>query len=235
MPAGKLLGFLTSERSIEANLEKIMPIKHMRKPARLHDVQKFTSCLASVSRFLSRLGKRALPLYQLMKKMSPFEWNDQANKAFRDLKRMLSTAPVLAAPADKQPLLLYIAATSGPVSMVLVVERQEKVKIQSIQRLVYYLSEVLSSSKQNYPHYQKMCYSVYLTAKKLKHSKMHSGLGVGIVLPSPKGDRLRYALQIHFATSNNVAEYEALVHGLQLAKELSIRRILCYDDSDLVV
>ena len=66
-------------------------------------------------------------------------------------------------------------------------------------------------------------------------SKMRSVLGAGIVLSSPKGDRLRYALQIHFAASNNVAEYEALVHGLRLAKELVIRRILCYGDSDLVV
>ena len=42
-------------------------------------------------------------------------------------------------------------------------------------------------------------------------------------------------LQIHFAASNNVAEYEALIHGLRLAKELGIHRILCYGDSDLVV
>ena len=66
-------------------------------------------------------------------------------------------------------------------------------------------------------------------------SKMRTGLGAGVVLTSPKGDKLRYTLQIHFAASNNVAEYEALIHGLRLAKELGIRRILCYGDSDLVV
>ena len=66
-------------------------------------------------------------------------------------------------------------------------------------------------------------------------SKMRGGLGAGIVLTSPKGDRLDYVLQIHFTASNNVAEYEALVHGIRLAKEMGIRRILCYGDSDLVV
>ena len=101
--------------------DRIKAIEHMRKPARLCDVQKFTGCLASVSRFLSRLGERALPLYQLMKKTSPFEWNVKADEAFQDLKRMLSTAPVLAAPTDKELLLLYIAATSREVSTVLVV------------------------------------------------------------------------------------------------------------------
>ena len=66
-------------------------------------------------------------------------------------------------------------------------------------------------------------------------SKMRTGLGAGVVLTSPKGDKLKYVLQFHFAASNNVAEYEALIHGLRLAKELGIRRILCYGDSDLVV
>ncbi|KAK1601714.1 hypothetical protein QYE76_019023 [Lolium multiflorum] len=59
-------------------------------------------------------------------------------------------------------------------------------------------------------------------------------LGAGIVVTSPKGDRL-YVLQIHFAASNNVAEYEALIHGLKLAKEIGVRRILCFGDSDLVI
>jgi ribonuclease HI len=66
-------------------------------------------------------------------------------------------------------------------------------------------------------------------------SKMLGGLGAGVVFTSPKGDNLQYVLQIHFRASNNVAEYEALVHGLKLAKEIGIRRILCFRDSDLVV
>jgi ribonuclease HI len=66
-------------------------------------------------------------------------------------------------------------------------------------------------------------------------SKMRGGLRDGIVLISPKGDKLHYVLQIHFAASNNVAEYEALIHGLKLAKEIGIQRILCFGDLDLMV
>jgi ribonuclease HI len=66
-------------------------------------------------------------------------------------------------------------------------------------------------------------------------SKMPGALGAGVVLTSPKGDKLLYVLQIHFSVSNNVAEYEALVHGLKLDKEIGIRRILCFGDSDLMV
>jgi ribonuclease HI len=60
-------------------------------------------------------------------------------------------------------------------------------------------------------------------------------LGAGVVLTSPKGDKLQYVLQTHFRASNNIAEYEALVHGLKMAKEIGIQRILCFGDSDLVV
>ncbi len=80
---------------------------------------------------------------------------------------MLATAPVLASPLSKEPMLLYIAATNRVVSAVIVVERDEEGK--SVQRPVYYLSEVLSASKQNYPHFQKVAYGVYMAAKKLKH------------------------------------------------------------------
>ena len=45
---------------------------------------------------------------------------------------------------------------------------------------------------------------------------------------------MSYVLQIHFDRTNNVAEYEALLHGLRVAKEMNIKRIHCYGDSDLV-
>ena len=73
------------------------------------------------------------------------------------------------APREKEPLLLYIAATPQVVSLVLVVERDEEGKIHGVQRPVYFLSEVLSPSKQRYPHYQKIAYGVFMSARKLRH------------------------------------------------------------------
>jgi ribonuclease HI len=51
----------------------------------------------------------------------------------------------------------------------------------------------------------------------------------------PLPDANYWRMQIHFAASNNVAEYEALVHGLKVSKDIGIRRIICFDDSDLVI
>jgi hypothetical protein len=109
-----------------------------------------------------------MPLYQLMKKMDHFVWSQRADEAFNDLKRALSTAPMLAVPASREPMLLYMAATPRVVSVVIMVERTEEGKELPVQRPVYYLSEVLTLSKQNYPHYQKVAYVMYMAARKLK-------------------------------------------------------------------
>ena len=75
-----------SARGIEANPEKIAAIDNMRHPRNIKDIQKFTGCLASLSRFISRLGEKALPLYHLLKKTDKFDWSEAADAAFKELK-----------------------------------------------------------------------------------------------------------------------------------------------------
>jgi hypothetical protein len=129
----------------------------MGKPTKLHDVQKLAGRVAALSRFVARLGEKALPFYALMKKSDDkFEWTEEADAAFAQFKKVLSTPPVLVAPKEKEPLLLYIAATHQVVSTILVVEKREEGKAHGVQRPVYFISEVLSPTKQRYPHYQKL-------------------------------------------------------------------------------
>jgi hypothetical protein len=67
-----LLGFIVSERGIEANLKKITTITKMGPIRDLKGVQRVTGCLAALSRFILRLGEKALPLYRLLKKSEHF-------------------------------------------------------------------------------------------------------------------------------------------------------------------
>src|SRR5438105_15774333 len=96
--AGKLLGFLVSNRGIEANPDKIRAIERMRPSAKLKDMQRLTGCMVALGRFISRLGERGLPLFKLLKKADRFEWNQEAEQALEDLKEYLSSPPVLTAP-----------------------------------------------------------------------------------------------------------------------------------------
>ena len=80
--------------------------------------------IASLSRSIRPLGEKAIPLYQMMKKTYHFVWINAADQAFEALKKQLAEPPVLAAPIDKDPLLLYVAANSRAVSVAIVVERR---------------------------------------------------------------------------------------------------------------
>ena len=66
-------------------------------------------------------------------------------------------------------------------------------------------------------------------------SVMAPGSGAGVVLISPDGSRLRYAIHLHFLASNNTMEYEALISGLRIAIELDAMRLYIRGDSELVI
>jgi ribonuclease HI len=67
-------------------------------------------------------------------------------------------------------------------------------------------------------------------------SKIIQGAGAGVVLISPQGDKLKYVLRMSFPqASNNEAEYEALLHGMKIAKACGATRLKIFGDSNLVI
>jgi len=130
-------------------------------------VQSVTGCLAALRRFISRLGEKVLPLYQLLKKVERFSWTPEAEEALEKLKKTLTSAPVLVPPQPAEPLLLYVASTTQVISAAMVVERQEEGHALPVQRPVYFVSEVLSETKVHYPQIQKLIYAVILARRKL--------------------------------------------------------------------
>ena len=78
--------------------------------------------MAALSRFISRLGEKALPLYHLLRRTEHSVWTDAATARLVEIKTLLESNPVLAT----HQVLLYISATHKVVSAVLVVERDEE-------------------------------------------------------------------------------------------------------------
>ena len=85
-----LLGFIVSEHDIEANPEKISAIARMGSIQNIKGVQRVTGCLATLSRFISCLGERGLPLYRLLKKSDRFEWTAKAQEALDMVKQFFN-------------------------------------------------------------------------------------------------------------------------------------------------
>jgi hypothetical protein len=123
VPQGKLLGFIVSHHGIEVNSEKINTITAMEAPRMIKDVQKLTSCMVALSRFISRFGERGLPFFKLLKLHEKFQWTAEANQVLQDLKHHLQSPPILTAPQPGENLLLYITATTHVVSTEIMVER----------------------------------------------------------------------------------------------------------------
>ena len=92
------MGFLVSHRGIEANPEKVKTIEDISPPQTLKEMQKLAGRVTALGHFISKLGERALPFFKLMKKKGPFEWTPEADRAFQDLKRYLTSPPVMVVP-----------------------------------------------------------------------------------------------------------------------------------------
>ena len=103
--------------------------------------------MAALSRFISRLGEKALPLYCLLRRTDNFEWTDAATAGLEDIKALLASNPILAAPNAGEPMLLYISATHQVVSAVLIVE-QNRTDTNSRSRSRY-ITYPLSSHHAN--------------------------------------------------------------------------------------
>jgi len=118
--AGMFLGFMLTERGIEANPDKCAAIIAMRSSASVKEVQQLTGCMAALSRFVSADGDKGHPYFQCLKRNNHFVWTEECETVFLKLKEYLATPPVLCKPQTGVPLRLYFAVTEWAISSVLV-------------------------------------------------------------------------------------------------------------------
>ncbi|XP_073033913.1 uncharacterized protein [Primulina eburnea] len=160
--SGKFLGYMVTERGIEANLEKVQAIQNMVSPQGPKDVQQLTGRIAALARFISRSAHRSLPFFQTLRKVKKFEWDPACEKAFEELKRYLAELPVLAKPVAGETLWVYLSATEGAVSSVLVKSEG------SVQQPVYYVSHALKGVESRYSGLEKLALALVVTARRLR-------------------------------------------------------------------
>ena len=120
--SGKFLRFMVSHWGIEANPNKIQAILDMKPLRNIKEIQSLTERVAALNRFVFKATDKCLPFFKVLKKA--FEWTDECQKAFQDLKTYLITAHLLSLSVLGE-LYLYLAVTPHVVSSALVREEEK--------------------------------------------------------------------------------------------------------------
>ena len=158
--SGKFLGFMVSQRGIEANPEKVQAIINMVSPWTVKEVQKLTGRIATLNKFVSRATDKCLPFFKTLKQA--FAWTDECEEAFQDLKRYLSNPPLLSQSKEGENLYLYLAVSTTAVSATLIREEAKK------QLSVYYVSQAFQGAESNYPRIEKIAFALIVASRKLR-------------------------------------------------------------------
>ncbi|GKA97831.1 reverse transcriptase domain-containing protein [Tanacetum coccineum] len=218
-------------------------------------MQNLNKKIAALSRFLSKSAERTLPFMKTLKNCTSgkmIQWTKEADEAFRRMRECLESLPTMVIPTKGETLTMYLATSKEIVSAVLMAEKGKK------QIPVYFVSRTLYGAELRYPELEKLILALVYAARKLRREAKNEEVkrkeqepknawklfsdeasssdssGAGLMVVSPEGKEYTYALRFEFETTNNEAEYEALLAGLRIAKETKIQELIIFVDSQLV-
>ena len=106
---GKFLGYMITHRGIEVNPDQISAIECLKSLSNPKEVKVLTGMLTALNQFISKFADRCCPSYQLLKKWKEFQWIEECEKAFQDLKEYLMQALMLSAPEPSKDLFTYLS------------------------------------------------------------------------------------------------------------------------------
>ena len=118
----KFLGFMVSQRGIEANLDKVKVVIEIKSPKTMKEVQSLTRKIAALNRFISRATDKCMPFFKVLKKA--FQWNDECKEALAKLKVYLTKPPLLSLSVIGEKLYLYLIVSNTAMSSALIREEE---------------------------------------------------------------------------------------------------------------
>ncbi|GKA73323.1 reverse transcriptase domain-containing protein, partial [Tanacetum coccineum] len=203
--------------------------------------------------FLSKSAEKSLPFFKTLKvclEKKDFTWTKEADKAFEEMKKYIEKLPTLVAPKAGESLIVYLVAFQECISAVPMAERGKD------QRPIYFVSRVLQEAELNYPMMEKLVLALIHAArhflaetkeedkeadfqeqneKKSSGWKLYTdeslsmeGSRADLMVVSPKGTEFTCALKFEVTATNNKVEYEAIIAGLRIAKEIKIEEITIF-------
>ena len=132
----------------------------VRPSKTIKEMQSLNGKIAALNRFVSKATDKCLPFFRTLRKS--FEWMDECQKAFEELKKYLSFPPLLSPSKPGEELYLYLVILQAAVSVALVREED------GCQKPVYFISRAFQGAKERYPQMEKLAFVLVTAAQKLK-------------------------------------------------------------------
>nr|GEV48472.1 reverse transcriptase domain-containing protein [Tanacetum cinerariifolium] len=238
-------------RNIKVYVDDLV-VKSYTESEMLRDIDETFRTLRKINMKLNlKKSEKSLPLFKILKKCikkSDFHWTAEAEQAFKQLKHHLSKLLLLVAPKPKEELIIYLSATYGAISAVLMTESR------ATHTPIYFISRALQGLELNYTLMEKLVLSLVFAAKRLqRYFQAHPIMVItdqpikqimsrpDVILTdfltempdeNPPATPVAETQQEPWtlfpdgsSSSNNEAEYEALIAGLQIAAQMGVQNV----------
>ena len=161
--AGRFLGFMVTQRGIEANPAQLKAILESSAPASRKGVHQLTGRLAALGRLISRFIDRLKLFFATLKGANWARWNEECDGALTSIKQYLAEPLVLASLEANETLFVYLAISDVSVSAALFKEDENKK-----QRPVFFVSKSLADTETRYSHLEQATLALRVATKKLR-------------------------------------------------------------------
>ncbi|GFW57487.1 retrovirus-related Pol polyprotein from transposon 17.6 [Trichonephila clavipes] len=235
----ELLGFVVTPEGILIDKDKSVSIYEFPVPKDQKQIKSFLGCCNFYRRYIKNFAKRALPLTNLLRKDTPFEWTSETQEAFDDIKKAILNPPVLALPDQSAELQITTDASSRGIGAVL----EQKYPNSEVKPL-HFFSKKLNPSQSKYNATVLEFFAIYtalnffrpfLLGRKFKVFTDHKPLAGFLSNKNPSSKILRWKLaleefnyDIHYirGSLNSVADH--------LSRYISNITIALSDSKDLI-
>lgn len=157
------LGHIVGVHGVRPDPDKISAISNWKAPTNLHDLRSFIGLASYYRRFVRNFASIASPLHRLMRNDVKYEWGEQQQTAFNQLKQALISSPILVPPDFSREFILYTDASSYGLGAVLA-----QVNEAGEEHVVQYLSRSLIKAEKNYSTTERECLAIVWSIKALR-------------------------------------------------------------------
>ncbi|XP_048605621.1 uncharacterized protein LOC106373592 [Brassica napus] len=242
--SGEFLGYIVTQRGIEANPKQISAVLNLSSPKNSREVQRLTSRIAALNRFISRSTDKCLPFYDLLRVSQAAGCTVLIKQDRGEQKPIFYTSRRMTGPETRYPTLEKMAlAVVEAARKLLPYFQSHSVEVLTDQPLRTILQNTNRSGRLTKWAIELGELDITYKNKTAAKSQvladflieLASELEQDLTLPNPN-----WTLHVdgsstnRGAASNNEAEYESLIAGLRLAKDVKAKRLSAYCDSQLV-